>query len=69
MGVRTLAIYGMPVGLMASGALIELVGYLLTIGVYCAVGLVFTMLIGLKWRASLWERSPVAPPASAPQRV
>ena len=70
MGVRTLAIYGMPVGLMASGALIELVGYVLTIGVYCAIGLVFTLLIGLKWRASLWERSRVpAPVTSEPQRV
>jgi MFS family permease len=70
MGVRTLAIYGMPLGLMASGALIELVGYVLTIGVYCAVGLVFTLLIGVKWRASLWERSQAAAtPASEPQRV
>ena len=69
MGVRTLAIYGMPVGLMASGALIELAGYVLTIGVYCAVGLVFTLLIGLKWRASLWERSRTAVATSEPQRV
>ena len=60
---------GMPVGLMASGALIELAGYVLTIGVYCAVGLVFTLLIGLKWRASLWERSRTAMATSEPQRV
>ena len=70
MGVRTLAIYGMPVGLMASGALIELVGYRLTLSAYCAIGLVFTVLIGIRWRASLWQRARLATaPASEPQRV
>jgi len=56
MGVRTLAIYGMPLGLMASGVLIERLGYPTTISVFAAVGLVFTLLIGLRWRASLWQR-------------
>jgi predicted MFS family arabinose efflux permease len=55
MGVRMLAVYGMPLGLMASGALIDLIGYSRTITVSCAVGLVFTLLIGIKWRASLWH--------------
>jgi len=57
MGVRTLAVYGMPLGLMASGALIERIGYPLTISVSAAVGLLFTLLIGIKWRASMWPRS------------
>src|SRR6266403_351386 len=56
MGVRTLAIYGMPLGLMASGGLIERIGYPSTISVFAAVGLVFTLLIGIRWRASLWQR-------------
>jgi len=56
MGVRTLAIYGMPLGLMASGALIERIGYGPTISTFAAVGLVFTLLIGIKWRVSLWRR-------------
>jgi len=56
MGVRTLAIYGMPLGLMTSGALIERIGYPLTISAFSAVGLLFTLLIGIKWRASLWQR-------------
>jgi len=56
MGVRTLAVYGLPLGLMASGALIERIGYPLTISVSAAVGLLFTLLIGLKWRASMWQR-------------
>ncbi len=59
MGVRTLAVYGMPLGLMASGALIERIGYPLTISVSAAVGLLFTLLIGIKWRASMWPRSRV----------
>src|SRR2546425_1034381 len=56
MGVRTLAIYGMPLGLMTSGALIERIGYPLTISAFSAVGLLFTLLIGIKWRASLWQQ-------------
>jgi hypothetical protein len=59
MGVRTLAVYGLPLGLMASGALIDRIGYPLTITVSAAVGLLFTLLIGLKWRASMWQRGRV----------
>lgn len=70
MGVRTLAVYGMPLGLMASGALIEGIGYPLTITASAAIGLLFTLLIGIRWRASLWQRDrlPTATP-SVPQRV
>ena len=56
MGVRMLAVYGLPLGLMASGALIDLIGFPLTISAMAAVGLLFTLLIGIKWRASLWHR-------------
>ena len=68
MGVRTLAIYGMPLGLMASGVLIERIGYPSTISVFAAVGLVFTLLIGIRWRASLWQRRPRSTATTAPQR-
>jgi hypothetical protein len=57
MGVRTLAVYGMPLGLMGAGVLIERVGYSLTVSVCCAVGLVSTVLIGIRWRGSMWERT------------
>ncbi|MEX2220362.1 MAG: MFS transporter [Candidatus Rokuibacteriota bacterium] len=67
MGVRMLAVYGLPLGLMASGALIERIGYPVTITVLAAVGLLFTVLIGLKWRAAMWQRP--AGTASAPQRA
>jgi MFS family permease len=65
MGVRTLAVYGMPLGLMASGALIERIGYPLTISASAAIGLLFMALIGLRWRSSLWQPrrfvSPIRP--------
>jgi hypothetical protein len=57
MGVRTLAVYGMPLGLMGAGVLIERVGYSLTVSVCCAVGLVSTLLIGIRWRGSMWQRT------------
>jgi len=55
MGVRMLAVYGMPLGLMASGAVIDGTGFLATVTLYGVVGLVFTVLIGLRWRADVWH--------------
>ena len=69
MGVRQLAVYGMPLGLMASGALIERIGYPLTISACCGIGLVFTLLIGMKWRASMWQTRAASRTTSIPQRV
>jgi hypothetical protein len=70
MGVRMLAVYGMPLGLMASGALIERIGYPLTVTASAAIGLLFTLLIAIRWRTSLWRRDrlPTAT-TSVPQRV
>ena len=64
MGVRTLAVYGMPLGLMASGVLIERIGYPMTVTLAAGLGLVFTLLIGIRWRASMWQRR-VQEPISA----
>ena len=50
MGVRTLAVYGLPLGLIGCGLLIERIGYPLTISVAAALGLLFTALIGVRWR-------------------
>ena len=61
MGVRALAVYGLPIGLMVSGALIERIGYPATITASAAAGLLFTLLIGVRWRAAMWRGSrPVA---------
>lgn len=70
MGVRMLAVYGLPLGLMASGVLIEGIGYPLTISALTTIGLAFTILIGIRWRASMWQRRRQATGAtSVPQRV
>jgi predicted MFS family arabinose efflux permease len=54
MGVRMLAVYGLPIGLLGAGALIERLGYPWTITIAAAVGLVCTVWIGVRWRASAW---------------
>jgi predicted MFS family arabinose efflux permease len=61
MGVRSLAVYGLPLGLMAAGALVERIGFPGTITVYSAIGLALTGLIGTRWRASVWTHEPSAP--------
>ncbi|MPZ57941.1 MAG: MFS transporter [Rhizobiales bacterium] len=53
MGVRMLAIYGNPLGLLAAGALVERIGYPATTAVYGLIGLVFTLLIVLRWRTAV----------------
>jgi predicted MFS family arabinose efflux permease len=55
MGVRTLAVYGLPLGLMASGALITRMGFVNTVILSCTVGLLLTALIRARWRESLWS--------------
>jgi predicted MFS family arabinose efflux permease len=55
MGVRMLAIYSLPVGLLIAGMLIGWIGYRATASLYAIVGLVFTILIAIKWRESLWQ--------------
>jgi predicted MFS family arabinose efflux permease len=54
MGMRMLAIYGLPIGLLSAGALIERIGFAQTATLYCSVGIVLTLLIALHWRTALW---------------
>ena len=58
MGVRMLAIYGNPVGMLAAGVLIETIGYPATALFYGGVGLVFTALIILRWRTAVLPGRP-----------
>jgi hypothetical protein len=60
MGVRMLAIWGLPLGLVAAGPLIEWLGYASTVFLYCALGIAATAAIGYRWRAALWHRSAAA---------
>jgi len=54
MGVRMLAIYGLPIGLLIAGMLIPWIGFRATASLYCLVGLLFMAIIGLRWRESIW---------------
>jgi MFS family permease len=54
MGVRTLVIYGLPIGLMTAGSLIDLIGFPATGTIYAATGLAAMLAIALRWRADLW---------------
>jgi Na+/melibiose symporter-like transporter len=55
MSLRMLAIYGLPMGLLASGPLIENFGYGETATGYGVFGLVATMLIAWRWYAHVWR--------------
>jgi hypothetical protein len=55
MGVRMLAVYGLPLGLLLSGPLIERMGFALTGSLYSLVGIAFTLLIVGLWRRHLWN--------------
>ena len=55
MGVRMMAIYSLPLGLLAAGPLIDWIGFRATASLYAIIGLVCTALIALRWRADLWR--------------
>jgi predicted MFS family arabinose efflux permease len=55
MGVRMMAIYSLPLGLLAAGPLIGWIGFRGTASFYAIVGIVFTLIIALRWRADLWR--------------
>ena len=62
MGVRMLAIYSLPFGLVAAGSLIGEIGFAATGTLYAVAGLALTLAIVLRWRADLW---PAHAPANA----
>src|SRR6202022_1235658 len=55
MGVRMMVIYGLPLGLLAAGSLIEEIGFAATGTLYAAAGLTLLLAIVLHWRADLWH--------------
>ena len=48
-GVRMLAVYGLPMGLLAGGALIERIGITATFNLFGLVGIMGTCLIVARW--------------------
>jgi uncharacterized protein (DUF486 family) len=60
MGVRMLAIWGLPLGLLAAGPMIGRFGYAATTFLYAGLGLAATVVIAYRWRDALWRRSAAA---------
>jgi len=60
MGIRVLAIWGLPLGLLAAGPVIAGVGYAATTLIYAGLGLAATLAIGWRWRRALWHRGAPA---------
>jgi MFS family permease len=60
MGIRILAILGLPIGLMLSGPLIELIGFGGTISLYSLVGLLGALSMIRLWRTQLWLKTAPA---------
>ncbi|MBL8314198.1 MAG: MFS transporter [Rubrivivax sp.] len=53
MGVRMMAIYTLPLGLLAAGALIPVIGFRGLVGLYVGLGLLMTACITWVWRREL----------------
>jgi len=60
MGLRMLALYGNLPGLLISAPLIGRIGFPMTATLYCGIGLAFTAVIAIHWRAHLWRRNAPA---------
>jgi hypothetical protein len=57
MGMRVLAIWGLPVGLLAAGPLIAHLGYAACTALYGGLGILATAALGYRCRDALWNRS------------
>jgi len=56
MGIRIMAVYGVPVGLLCAGPLIAHFGYPATATAYCLLGLACTGLALAIWHRPLWHQ-------------
>ena len=55
MGMRLLAVWGLPAGLLISGPLIEALGFTTTTLAYASLGLLCTLAMTWRWRFHLWR--------------
>ncbi len=60
MGVRMLAIYTLPIGLLGAGALIPRMGFQAVVSLYVGLGLLLTAWIAWAWRHELWSAAAPA---------
>lgn len=66
MGMRILAILGLPLGLLLAGPLIDWVGFAWTWAAYSASGLLCATLMIWIWRDSLWDVKSLANTPNSP---
>ena len=59
MGVRMLAIYTLPLGLLVAGAMIPQIGYHATALIFVLMGLLLTLEIAVNWRADLIAKDAI----------
>ena len=55
MGVRILAVYGLPTGLLGYGVLIDWFGFASAMTVGALIGVAVTAYIGVRWREAIWR--------------
>jgi MFS family permease len=60
MGVRMMAVYGMPIGLLAGGPIIDVFGFMPMATAYSLAGIGLTLLIAVRWRHLLWDKEAPA---------
>ena len=60
MGIRVLGIWGLPLGLVASGPVIAHAGYSACTVLYAGMGLIATFAIAYRWRGALWHTTAPA---------
>ncbi len=60
MGMRMLAIWGLPIGLLVSGPFVESIGYVATAVIYSVLGLLLTVAMTVYWRGALWDQKSIA---------
>lgn len=60
MGMRILAILGLPLGLLLSGPLIDGLGFAATASIYSILGVACAVSMTKVWRGSLWDKTCLA---------
>ena len=60
MGMRMLAVWGLPLGLLIAGPLVQHIGYTATTVIYGGLGLASMVAIAYRWRGALWSASAPA---------
>ena len=54
LGLRMLAVYGLPIGLVAASPLIDNFGFRAMVSLYALIGLTAIGLIVWRWHAAVW---------------